>query len=253
MAELADAVYVYGVTPKAQYSPVATHGVEDAEIETVEHDGLLALASRLQVGKLVARDVRAHWRVLEQAFESATVLPVRFGTVMESEEAVRVRLLEANAEQLSSLLEQMAGLVQLNLKGRYEEELLLREIVLGNPRLAQMRERMADPRVTTTQSEQIALGQLVEREVARYQAHDSATVLDQLEPLAITARQEEVSHPNAFNIAFLVARDHVDGFSDAVHKLREQFAQRIELRYVGPVPPFSFAEADLSLSGEAWG
>lgn len=253
MAELADAVYVYGVTPKAQYSPVATHGVEDAEIETVEHDGLLALASRLQGGKLAARDVRAHWRVLEQAFESATVLPVRFGTVMESEEDVRVRLLEANAEQLSGLLEQMAGLVQLNLKGRYDEERLLREIVLGNPRLAQLRERMANPNLTTSQAEQITLGQQVEREVARFQAHDSRGVLDELEPLAIATRQEEVTHPNAFNLAFLVEREHVDVFSDAVHNLREQFAQRIELRYVGPVPPFSFAEADLSLSGEAWG
>ena len=253
MVDSADAVYVYGVTPKARYSPVVTHGVEDAEIRTIEHDGLLALASRLQVGKLAARDVRAHWRVLEQAFESATVLPVRFGTVMESEEAVRVRLLEANADQLSSLLEQMAGLVQLNLKGRYDEERLLHEIVVSTPRLAQMHERMADPRVKTTQAEQITLGQLVEREVARYQAGDSAAVRDKLEPLAAATRQEAVSHPNAFNLAFLVERKYVERFSDAVHGLREQFAQRVELRYVGPVPPFSFAEADLRLGGEVWG
>lgn len=253
MAELADAVYVYGVTPKAHYSPVSTHGVEDAEVQTVEHDGLLALASRLHGGKLAARDMRAHWRVLEQAFESATVLPVRFGTVMESEEAVRIRLLEANADQLSDLLEQMAGLVQLNLKGRYDEERLLREIVVSTPQLAQMRERLANPRVKTTQAEQITLGQLVEREIGRYQAQDSAAALDKLEPLAAATRQEEVSHPNAFNLAFLVNRKFVDGFSDAVHGLREQLAQRIELRYVGPVPPFSFAEANLSLGGEAWG
>lgn len=253
MAEFAEAVYVYGVAPKARYSPVVTHGVEDAEIQTIEHDGLFALTSRLQVGKLAARDVRAHWRVLEQAFESATVLPVRFGTVMESEEAVRVRLLEANADQLLSLLEQMAGLVQLNLKGRYDEEHLLREIVLSTPRLARMRERMTNPRANVTQADQIALGQLVEREVARRQVQDGAIALDELEQLAAATRQEEVSHPDAFNLAFLVARKHVDGFSEAVHGLREQFAPRIELRYVGPVPPFSFAEADLGLGGEAWG
>jgi hypothetical protein len=249
VVELADAVYVYGVTPKAQYTPISTHGVEDAEIETVEHDGLVALASRLQNGKLAARDVRAHWRVLEQAFESAAVLPVRFGTVMESEEAVRVRLLEANAEQLSGLLEQMAGLVQLNLKGRYDEEHLLREIIAGTPSVAHMRERMNDPKTRFTQADQLALGQLVEREVARYQDQDAEGALQKLEPLAVAARAEQVSHPNAFNLAFLVERVHVDGFSDAVHGLRERFGDRIELRYVGPVPPFSFAEADLNLGG----
>ena len=249
MVALADAVYVYGVTPRSQYTPVSTHGVEDAEIETVEHDGLVALASRLQKGKLAARDVRAHWRVLEQAFESAAVLPVRFGTVMESEEAVRVRLLEANAEQLSDLLEQMTGLVQLNLKGRYDEELLLREIVAVTPAVAQMRERLNTPQARFTQADQLALGQLVEREVGRHQGQDTEAVLQRLEPLAVAARAEDVSHPNAFNLAFLVERAHVDGFSDAVHGLRERFGDRIELRYVGPVPPFSFADADLNLGG----
>ena len=251
MADLANAIYVYGVTPKAQYSPVVAHGVEGAAIQTIEHDGLLALASRLQVGKLAASDVRAHWRVLKQAFESTTVLPVRFGTVMENEEAVRVRLLEANAGQLSSLLEQMADLAQLNLKGRYDEERLLRAIVATTPSVAQLRERMRNGR--STQAEQIALGQLVEREVARRQAQDAAVALAELEPLAAATRHEEVSHPNAFNLAFLVRRNHIDRFSDAVHDLRDRLANRIELRYVGPVPPFSFAEAELNLGGEAWG
>jgi Gas vesicle synthesis protein GvpL/GvpF len=249
VVEPAGAVYVYGVTPKAQYTPVSTHGVEDAEIETVEHDGLVALASRLQNGKLAARDVRAHWRVLEHAFESAAVLPVRFGTVMESEEAVRVRLLAANAGQLSGLLQQMTGLAQLNLKGQYDEERLLREIVAGTPSVAQMRERMNNPNARFTQADQLALGQLVEREVGRHQAQDADAVLQKLEPLAVAARAEEVSHPNAFNLAFLVERAHIDGFSDAVHGLRERFGDRIELRYVGPVPPFSFVEADLNIDG----
>jgi hypothetical protein len=250
VADLPDAVYVYGVTPKAGYLPVVTHGVEGAAIHTIAHDGLLALASRLQVGKLAASDVRSHWRVLKQAFESATVLPVRFGTVMESEEAVRVRLLEANADQLSSLLAQMADLVQLNLKGRYDEERLLRAIVVTTPRVAELRERMRN--AGTTQAEQLALGQLVEREVARQQAQDAAAALAELEPLAAATHHEAVSHPNAFNFAFLVRRNRIDGFSDAVHDLRDRFAHRIELRYVGPIPPFSFAETQLNLGGEAW-
>jgi hypothetical protein len=251
--ELDDAVYVYGVSPKAEYSPVAVHGVEDAEVQTVEHEGLVALASRVESGTLAARDVRAHWRVLEQAFEHGTVLPVRFGTVMESEEAVRERLLEPNADHLSGLLEQMSGLVQLNVKGGYEEDRLLREIIQSTPAIARLRERArARPEGTAPPAEQIALGQLVEREIAQRRADDGAVVRRRLEPHAVAAREEEVGHPNAFNIAFLVDRKRVDGFSDAVGGLRDDFEGRIEIRYIGPVPPFSFADAELNMGGQGW-
>ena len=245
-------VYVYGVSPKTGRELPSVHGVEGGELHGVEHDGLLALTSRLRRPRLAARDLRAHWRVLEQAFEKATVLPVRFGTVMESEDDVRERLLEPNAEQLSALLEQMNGLVQLNVKGRYDEDALLRQIVQQTPAIAQLRERIAGRPAEAAPAEQFRLGQMVEGAVAAHRDRDTALALEALQPSALSVRAEEVAHPAAFDLAFLVERSGEGGFNEAVHRLREQLAPRIELRYVGPLPPFSFAQADLSIGGEAW-
>lgn len=253
MLEVEEPVYVYGVSLNSNYAPVSVPGVQDAQVEAVEHAGLVALASYLQQTNLAARDLRAHWRVLERAFEHGMVLPVRFGTVMETPEAVRSRLLEPNAERLSDLLREMTGLVQLNLKGRYDEESLLREIVRGNSAVANLRERIrAQPEATKSPADQVALGQLVEREVAQRSAADGATARGMLEPLAVAVREEQVGHPNAFNLAFLVDGERTDEFSDAVSSLRQQLGERIEIRYVGPVPPFSFAQAELSIGSAAW-
>ena len=57
------------------------------------------------------------------------MLPVRFGTVLEGDRAVREQLLEPNAERLTELLDALAGRVQLTVKGDYDEERLLREVV----------------------------------------------------------------------------------------------------------------------------
>ncbi len=245
-------VYVYGVAPKADHDLPPVNGVEDGELHGVEHADLLALTSRLERPRLAARDLRAHWRVLERAFEQRTVLPVRFGTVMESEDDVRERLLEPNAERLSALLEEMHGLMQLNLKGRYDEDALLREIVRQNPAIAKLRERVAGRSAEATAAEQFRLGQLVEGDVAAHRERDTSVVLEALEPSALAVRAEEVAHPAAFDLAFLVERSREDIFSRAVQELRERFDQRIELRYVGPLPPFSFAQADLNSGGGAW-
>jgi Gas vesicle synthesis protein GvpL/GvpF len=244
-----DTVYVYGVSSSADFDRASASGVEDAEIRTIEHDGLVALTSRLQGDELTARDLRAHWRVLECAFEDATVLPVRFGTVMDSEESVREQLLEANHDWLTERLAEVSGRAQLNLTGRYDEDALLREIVRASPAIARLRERLASG---ATPAEQLRLGQMVEAEIARRRAEDTALMLDVLEGLAVAARADEVAHPTAFKLAFLVERAAQDRFSGAVGAVRKRLDPRIQLRYVGPLPPFSFVQADVTSGSAAW-
>ena len=85
------AVYVYGVAPAAEKVDVEAPGVEASKqgVRRIAHGELAALVSDVDAGPLVAaRGLRAHWRVLEEAVATATVLPVRFGTVMESDGAV---------------------------------------------------------------------------------------------------------------------------------------------------------------------
>jgi hypothetical protein len=194
-------------------------------------------------------DVRAHWRVREHAFAHATVLPARFGTVMESEQEVRDRLLEPNREHLVELLATMDGLIQLNVKGRYDEDTLLRTILRESRPLARLRERANR---SGALADQVALGQQVEQAIEQRRAMDATMVRGALDPLAVAARDEPVRHPDAFNIAFLVARDGVDRFGAGVSQLRGEIGEGIELSYVGPTPPFSFADAELGAEARAW-
>jgi Gas vesicle synthesis protein GvpL/GvpF len=247
-------VYVYGVLADADQARISVGGVEGAEIRTVAHAGLAALVSTLHADALAAaRELRAHWRVLEEASQTATVLPVRFGTVMEGDAAVRERLLEPNAEALTELLGYLAGRVQLNVKGNYDEERLLREVVESSPPIADLRERIRKLPEAASYYDRIRMGEVVAAEVARRREQDEALALGRLQPVAVTARAEPVSSQDgAFNLAFLVEGEAVDEFSEAVGRLREQLGERITLRYVGPLPPYSFAESDLTTEAEAW-
>jgi hypothetical protein len=249
VTDLPQSVYVYGVIARSAAPMPSLDGVDSAPLRLLEHADLAALVSSIDRTELRAADVRAHWRVLEEAFEHATVLPVRFGTVMESEDEVRGRLLEPNEDRLTELLGTMDGLIQLNVKGQYDEDSLLREILREVPALARMRERAQR---SGAFGDQIALGQQVEREIEQRRLADAAAVREALEGLAVATRQEPVNHPDAFNIAFLVSRTSTDAFGKGVSSLRDALGERIEIRYVGPVPPFSFAETELDAGERAW-
>ena len=249
MTQLPAAVFVYGVTAASAVPIPPIDGVDSAPIGHLEHGGLAALVSPIGRTELRAADVRAHWRVLERAFEHATVLPIRFGTVMESPDEVRDRLLVPNEERLTELLKSMDGLIQLNVKGRYDEQSLLRGVLRESPGLAQLRDRVER---SGTLADQVNLGRQVEHAIEQRRARDTAAVRAGLEGLAVAARDEPVRHPDAFNIAFLVARDATDEFGAGVARVRDQVGDRIDLQFVGPVPPFSFADTELGAEQGAW-
>lgn len=249
---MTEPTYVYGVAATPPRGAALGDGVGGSAVEVIEHGGLAALTSPLRQESLTAKDVRAHWSVLERAFAEGTVLPVRFGTVLESEAAVRERLLDANAERLSGLLHDLEGLVQLNVKGRYDEEVLLREIVSTSPRVAALREQLKDLPTGAAPAQQLELGRLVEAEIERRRVQDAAIAHERVAPVAAAVREEQAGHPVAFNLAVLVPSAREPQLSAVVTELGTTFGERIRIRYVGPMAPFSFADADLGSGTEAW-
>jgi hypothetical protein len=146
--------------------------------------------------------------------------------------------------------------VQLGVKGEYEEDVLLREVVREAPAVKALRERVRTLPEAAGYYDRIRLGELVAAGIARLREADTARALEQLAPLAVDVRVEEPAGADgAFALAFLVRRDGVDAFGRGVGALIEALGDRVEVRFVGPLPPYSFADAQLTAPGRgsaAW-
>ena len=103
---MADAghVYVYGVLAAAD-APASGPGGRAAQVRASRTAAWRA-GQHLEGDALAAaREVRAHWRVLDAASTGDRAAgPVR--DRMEGEQAVRERLLEPNAERIEALLDE---------------------------------------------------------------------------------------------------------------------------------------------------
>jgi hypothetical protein len=241
-------VYVYGVAAAAEGTDIQATGVGGplSGVRRIVHGELAALVSDIERGPLTAaRDLRAHWRVLEEAAGRTTVLPVRFGTVMETDDAVRDQFLAPRHDHLAGQLARLAGKVQLTVKGFYDEEQLLRGVVARSPAVGRLRERVRGRPEAATYYDRIRLGELVADEVEQARDRDAAMVLERLQPFAYSTRREPpTTGDGAFNLAFLVERDRMDDFGRAVADLTREVEGRIRLRYIGPLPPYSFTEEE---------
>lgn len=237
-------VHVFGVAGADVAAPPGAR--------TIAHGDLAAIVTDAAPATAAAELLRAHSRILQAVAEQATVVPVRFGTAMTGDDAVVDQLLRPQHDELVAVLARLDGKVQLTVKAFYAEEALLRGVVAGSPAIAKLRERVRALPEAAGHFERIRLGELVAAEVDRARERDAALIRGRLEPLAAATAEEPPSTPDcAAHLALLVERDRVELVSRAVTALKADLAERMELRYLGPLPPYSFA-GEASAREAAW-
>jgi len=237
------AQYVYGIID-AHGEPPAGTGIAGAPLRVLAGDGAAALVSDMPADDLRfgRQEMLTHARVLEAALEHGTVLPMRFGVVMDREE-VSQRLLHEHGEALAAQLHELAGKVELSVRVLYEEEPLMRELVAGDPEIAELRRRTQGHSADATYYERIRLGELVAGALERRRASDAQKLLDELSPVSLAVEVAEPSHERVvLGASFLVERESVAEFDELLERLAAARAGRMRFKCVGPLPPHSFVD-----------
>ncbi|MBV9918201.1 MAG: GvpL/GvpF family gas vesicle protein [Solirubrobacterales bacterium] len=241
----AQPTYVYGVR-KSSAGAISTAGIGGAKLRQIESDGVAAIVSDLPPDtelRFGREELTTHARVLERALAAGTVLPMRFGVVLESPEAVQSNVLEAHRDELREQLEQFEGKVELRLRAIYDEQQLMREVVSEDREIGRLREVIRGKPAEATYFERIRLGELVGEAVERKRESDTNQILPQLEQLAEAIDVGEPTHERmVFGASFLVDRERIAQFDKAVDEVGRRQADRMRLTYTGPLPPHSFAE-----------
>jgi len=240
----AAAVYVYGVVARGSEPALADDGVAGGTVGLVQHGDLAALVSAMPSEQLRVRrrDLVSHLAVLERAFAATTIVPCSFGTVLASEEAVRNGLLGARGDELHALLRRLEGHVQLNVRARYDEDVLLRQIVAGDTGLQRLSERT----VALGEAgyyERIRLGELVAAAVADRRAREEQALYARLAPLAREIAPDEAGD-EVLKASFLVARNGLAGFDAELEGIAAEQDGLLRLESIGPLPPTAFARLE---------
>jgi hypothetical protein len=228
--------------------PLLIHGIVDADVSvptavppdedvsSVVHGAIAAIVRPTPDHDVLPSraNLLAHTRVLESLATATTVLPMRFGMVVDDEQVLVDGYLAPQQDDLVAALERLRGHVELRLRGRYDEEAVLREVVAADPGLARLKGR-------GSMDARMRLGERVVDALERRREHDLARVVDALGTHVAGVVAGGVAEPlDAFSLSLLVAEDGMVGFDDAIDELGQEVAPALALELVGPVPPFSF-------------
>jgi hypothetical protein len=241
-------LYVYGVVRARPEPRLPGEGIAGGPVRAIALDTLAALTSEVGEGPLEGgrEELMTHARVLEEALEDGVVLPMRFGVVMPDEDTVRKQLLGDHRAELESQLDELEGKVELNVKAIYDEDVLMSEVVRQNRPIAELRESLRGQPEDATYYERIRLGEMVAEEVNAKREQDGQQLLARLEPLAVRVDLGDPIHERmALNASFLVERERIEAFDQAVDALGAEQSDRMRFKYTGPLPPHSFVELSM--------
>jgi hypothetical protein len=234
---------VYGILPGDVELTEEIRGIADSEVTLVRDGELAALVSEVELlGPLgTADDLEAHKEILDSVAAGAPVLPLRFGAVVASEDAVVSELLEPHRDEFAAALEELEGRTEYVIKGQYAESALLEEILSEDSEAAQLREQIHGQDADATREERIRLGEIISNAVAAKREQDTEQLLSVMEEHVVaSAVRDPTDELEAVNVAFLVEEDKADDLEQKVEDLEADWEGRVELRVLGPMAPYDF-------------
>ena len=224
-------------------------GLESAAVYAIDQDGLRAvvsdtLSSRLRPDR---RNISAHQAVLHSLTEDHTVLPMRFGVIARSTEAIQ-DLLSANQETIREHFERLNGRVEMGLRVSWEVANIYEYYVATHPTLKEGRDDIWDRNSSDSshRDEKIRLGNLYQslRDADRIEFTEKVkeVLFDFCEDIIETPVKRE---KDVMNLACLVERERMDEFAKGVFKASKLFDNIYLFDYTGPWAPHNFVTLDL--------
>jgi hypothetical protein len=245
MAPPAQGWYVYGIVDGNVEVQPDTRGIGDppVPVELVTANDVAALVSEIDLDRPVGTpdDLQAHQDILDAAVVDTAVLPLRFGAVLASRDAVATELLEPHHDEFAAALSQLSGQAQYVIRARYDEPTLLREVVEDDPEVVRLRDRIDGQPVESTQTERIRLGELVNEAVAAKRDADTQAVISRLEPVSVAMAIREPTHEeDAAHVAVLTQLTQEGDLVAAVQDLAREWQGRVNTRLLGPMAAYDF-------------
>jgi len=241
--------YLYAVVEASEPRSYPSIGIDGNDVYTITVGRVAAVVSGLPSPKIRPQraNLAAHQAVLKHLMADTTPLPMAFGTIAASPDAIR-RILIRNQHAFQEQLRRVAGKVEMGLRVAWDVPNIFEYFVNTHAELRLARDRLLGVRHEFTQEEKIELGRMFDRLLNDDREEHTRKVQHVLAPVcaefkANLCRNEQ----EVMNVACLVRRDAQEQFSAGVFAAAKLFDNSFSFDYSGPWAPHNFVELELDL------
>lgn len=215
-------------------------------------DDLALIISPIESEEILSlrRHLMAHTKVLEGLMRARTLLPMRFGliTSLEALERVVRREHDAFIQHLTAL----KGKAEYGIRVAWHREVAMNELAQGHPELKAQWNTLKDKSEEESYYQRIDLGQAVSSALEDKREAERERLA---EALKARAERHVLHKPDddmqVLKADFLIRYEDEEALFEALRTLVEAQEARVEVKFIGPVPPYNFVKLRLDDSPAA--
>ena len=234
--------FLYAIIENESREVYSLIGIDGAPLEVIPYRDIAAIVSPIELKRFEERgedglkaDLVEYQQVNLRLMEGHTVVPMRFGFTAKDYEQV-AEVLEKAYLQLKSFLIRFRGRVELVVQALWDLPNLLKELGEEEEVLRAKEEGQV-----------LEVGRILFERAEARKKELTQTIHDTLSPLATDFSEGPIKEESMIlNHSYLVDRDREHLFDQAVNHLANRYEGRLTFRYIGPIPPYSFANIELT-------
>lgn len=242
-------LYLYAIVPAFDGKSLGAIGLDSGTVYSVTNGHVSAIVSDV-LGTLrpERRHLAAHQGVLKRLVAEATgVLPVAFGVVAESAEAIH-KILSRNRHTLLEQLRRVEDHAEMGLRVTWDVPNIFEYFVATHPELRAARDRFFGGGREPSQDDKLEVGRLFDGLLTEERESHSERVEEILSPHCAEIKRAKLRNEReAVNLVCLVQRDRQAEFGAAVFDAAALFDNSYAFDYNGPWAPHNFVDLALDL------
>jgi len=237
--------YIYcivGTGEARNFGPIGI-GDQGDPVTTIAYKDLGVVVSSVPMTKYVVskETMISHEKVIEAVMKGHALLPVRFYTVAPNAEEIR-SLLRRRYLEFKKLLRELDNKVELGLKAFWRDmNAIFQELASESGEKNGLRVRMANCSAKEAGQDKDVVSDMLKQALEHKKAKEKEALLQPLRQLSSdSCLNITYGDDMLMNATFLVDRSREKEFDGEVEELAARYNGRIEFKYVGPAPPYSF-------------
>ena len=253
-------IYIYGVAGSNQERKSGYSGKDDRDgVYTIPYQDIYCVVSNTNLDSLnsmpketLGRHLVEHQATVEKIMKDCTIIPFKFGTIVEGEAEVK-RVLQNGYREFKEKLQIMDKRIELDVVALWNDlNSAIKKIGQGHNQIKALKDEIAKKPPEETLQDRIRIGSMIKDALDEKTDTLQSEMLELLKGKVTDFQKHDLMDDKMIlNCAFLLDKDKENGFDEALNELDTRFNSEINFKCVGPLPPYSFSTIELKRVGYA--
>jgi len=246
--------YIYCIISESRPQRFSFVGINNREVNLVHYKDIAAVVSPTPVinfdrldKKELTRHVTTHQKVNEEIMKDYDVVPMAFGIIAPSIDEV-LHILERAYLQFKTALKNVAGKAEFAVQVWWDPKTFLEELANTNLEIRELKQKVFSRGSILGMPMKLKLGKLIQKEAETQRETFVNDIHTFLRHLSFDSTLNKLIDDKMIaNFSFLVERVKESELDKKMQELGKKYEGKLRFKYIGPMPPYSFVNINLSL------